>query len=491
MQNSDQGLLAPERSNSEAGGTKMCKHADDLRLAEAVRGGEAEATRLLVARLERFLTQAAPRGSPQEREELVSDTLTEVVMRIAAYQGESRLEDWAKGIQRNLWRKRLRQRYRRKSVYEAAGQEAGFTANSAVAGQDAVAEADEISQLEQIILEMPEIWKDAWHWHSHGQSYGEIARTLDAPQKTVERWLHEARRWLTAQYLKVSRGAVEATLELGLDLAQKGKMPSAWEKYRLAAEGLSERKEADWVWRLRAEAWYRLGWIAVSMPERPREEVLTWVGSATRANLTMFDNPEQAVVTESVELTLRNRRNELQESRRAWERIGRLAESGRLGIAGQIKAAEADFLLGLIEGRLGLSSLDRATGLVSNGVEKLKHLGAEVEYGVGLLRLAELLLIGRELDQAEKLMSEAENAIPEGFKTAKALLWYTRHLSSLLGRRDSLAEQQSATLVRQYAGAWDIGSYIRGIERRERLRETWEGRIETEDGIRRLIRPER
>lgn len=125
--------------------------------------------------------------------------LEKIVMRIHQYDpSKGAFRTWALTVARNTCRDRLRRRGLERATFARDGEERTATAPGRAPGPERIAIARlEAGDLAEALETLPEKMRSAIVlFHVHGESYEEIANTLEVPKGTVMTWLHRGRKKL-------------------------------------------------------------------------------------------------------------------------------------------------------------------------------------------------------------------------------------------------------------------------------------------------------
>jgi len=175
---------------------------EDVRLMLAFRAGDDAAFDALferwAGRLLRYLERML--REPATAEELVQESFLRVYRARERYEPEARFSTWLYRIATNLALNELR-RPRRRDPHDSLDAEDAVPLAEVQPATDDVVHARRMGEgVEAALGRLPERQRLAlWLSAVEGQSYAEVARTLDVSEKAVKALVHRARVSLTAR----------------------------------------------------------------------------------------------------------------------------------------------------------------------------------------------------------------------------------------------------------------------------------------------------
>ncbi len=466
----------------------MSEYKDDLNLAKAVARGEEDAARAAFGRLKPFFERVARQTAGMDYDEVVGDSLAEAILNIGQYRGEASLETWGRSILINTIRRNWARDARRRVVETEGVSEARDDLGRLLeVGDEKASRQESLTKLEQLSFELPSDWNNAWQLRCGGKSDSEISDRLQVPVKTVERWLRSARERLTLEFMKVDRAAVEDVFEEGWSLSQKGQLKEGRKRLELALAGLATRKEATWVWDLKARSWKCLAWIEMTVATKVSDVAFARASAARNVFESELQNCDEAVATDAIELTLFKRRHDLEAVRAVWQRIQERSGCAKVKNQAEIHAGMADCELGLLGARTGQEP-DACLGLVEGAIRKFEKVGFEDGHSVGLIRRAEVLIGQGRLGAGERSLDEAESLLPRWNMAVMSVFWYTRQLAAIVGNDENGVKEAEAMVRECSADRGNVGGYLAGLRKRQEIREKSERKACSEGTVRELMR---
>ena len=174
--------------------------------------GDMEAFSMLVKRHERpvFGLMVRMLGDREEAADASQDAFLSLYRHGKRFRGEARFSTFVYRVAANAALNRRRSLGRRRAREEALarGQEAGFDRpQSPRDPEDAAVGAEAQAQVQRALLKLPDDLRMALVLYDlEGQSYGDIAQTLQIPEGTVKSRIHRARNALR-EHLRAFVGA--------------------------------------------------------------------------------------------------------------------------------------------------------------------------------------------------------------------------------------------------------------------------------------------
>ena len=175
------------------------RYVDDNELVERAREGSTEAFGQLVRRHRTAVFRAAlaALGSEAEAEEIAQDAFVRAFRTLSTFRGDASFKAWLLTI---AWRLALN---RRRSVVRRLRRFTGLdvdawaqVGDSGRTAEEMLLERERADQGKRLIATLPRTLRDALLLSAAGESYREIARTLDIPEGTLKWRVSEARRLL-------------------------------------------------------------------------------------------------------------------------------------------------------------------------------------------------------------------------------------------------------------------------------------------------------
>lgn len=160
---------------------------DDRILVEALRRGDPEAPRQLIARFESVVFAVCIRmmRHRQDAEDVAQETFARALRSVGGFDGDRPLRPWLVGIAANRCRTALGKRARRPVPVAELGDQ--------VDGRP-VADPDLVGEIERALTRLrPEYRMVFTLYHEQGLPYEEISASLNRPIGTIKTWLHRAR----------------------------------------------------------------------------------------------------------------------------------------------------------------------------------------------------------------------------------------------------------------------------------------------------------
>lgn len=137
-------------------------------------------------------------GQPDEAEELAQETFLQAMLSLPRFRAESSMTTWLYAIARNVYRKSMAQKQRRRQV---AMPEPGISPPEAAEAQD------ERQRLARALAELPGIYREALVLREYQDlSYAQVGQLLGRTENWARVTCFRARRLLREAYLKHEGG---------------------------------------------------------------------------------------------------------------------------------------------------------------------------------------------------------------------------------------------------------------------------------------------
>ncbi len=183
----------------------------DADLARGARGGDRDALAQLLTRhaadIHRLCFHVAGKNDGPDAAQLA---LEKIVTRIDQFDpAKGSFRSWALTVARNVCRDRLRRRGLERNTFASDGDERTAAASGPAPSPERLALARiGVEDLATAMESLPEQMRSAIVlFHVHGETYEDIAKTLDVPIGTVMTWLHRGRKKLRAALESLERGS--------------------------------------------------------------------------------------------------------------------------------------------------------------------------------------------------------------------------------------------------------------------------------------------
>jgi len=166
---------------------------DDRELVARMRGGDAEALRLLMERYQQrvFALIFGIVRDRHEVEDVAQEVFLKVFMRISAFDGRSRFYTWLYRVAANAAKDHLKKRIRRPAV--PLDEDAGIP-DTAGGPRERAATREDRRMVREAIASLPPRYREVLALRElEGFTYNEIAGVLRLSMGTVESRLHRAR----------------------------------------------------------------------------------------------------------------------------------------------------------------------------------------------------------------------------------------------------------------------------------------------------------
>jgi RNA polymerase sigma factor (sigma-70 family) len=162
--------------------------ADDIALVRRCLKGETEAMRNLIERFQGDVFGLSVRllNHRQDAEDVSQEVFLRVFRSLSRWDPARPLKPWIMGITINRCRTWMSQRVRRPELVDYLHETAGR--------DDSDDSKELVAEIQSALVQLRPDYRTVFVlFHERGQSYEEIALSMDRPVGTVKTWLHRAR----------------------------------------------------------------------------------------------------------------------------------------------------------------------------------------------------------------------------------------------------------------------------------------------------------
>lgn len=134
----------------------------------------------------------------EDAKDLFQETLFRALANEDKYNIGTNIKAWLYTIMRNIFINTYRKKARQQIVFDGTPNEFYINSPKAIAVNNAIASIN-IKEMQEVITNLPDIFKDPFLLYFEGFKYNEISEMLNEPLGTIKSRIHFARKLLKTQ----------------------------------------------------------------------------------------------------------------------------------------------------------------------------------------------------------------------------------------------------------------------------------------------------